>query len=81
MPKLTGAYIDNRAGTIHTFDSFGRQVPSTVLSQAKDKLGAAEADDMHVTMGFRMAPSHSGCIYIYNGQWNVHVRPPGPVLE
>ena len=82
MPKLTAGYIDSHAGTVHTFDSFGRQVASTVLSQAKAQLGTAEADDVRVTMEFRVTPSDTGCLYIYNGAWNVHVRPsPGPVLD
>jgi hypothetical protein len=62
MPKLTAVYIDNHAGTVHTFDSFGRQVASMVLSQAKMRLGGAEADDVRVTTEFRVAPSNSGCL-------------------
>jgi hypothetical protein len=82
MPKLTADYIDSHAGTVHTFDSFGRQIASTVLSLAKAKLGSAEADDVRVTMEFRVAPSDSGCLYVYNGEWNVHVRPiSGPVFD
>jgi len=82
MPKLTADYIDSHAGTVHTYDSFGRQIASTVLSLAKAKLAGAEADDVRVTMEFRVAPSDSGCLYVYNGEWNVHVRPiSGPIYD
>ena len=56
MSKLTAQYIDNHSNEIHTFDSFGRNVISKILSDAKKNVGTGEADEITVKLEFKVRP-------------------------
>jgi hypothetical protein len=81
MPKLTADYISDHAGTVHSYDSYGRQVVSAVLAKAKAQLGDGESDEITVPMEFRVTPTPNGCLLVWNGEWMVHAVPYGPVRD
>jgi hypothetical protein len=80
MSKLSAEYIADHASSVHTYDSFGRLIVSSILDQAQQTVGKGEADEMKVQLEFRVTPTSIGCLLVWNGQYNVHVMR-RPTLE